>query len=43
MLEQSVASYLRYLVDIHRKSLMNYGKYEFNRSSLVERQISLAH
>ena len=43
MLEQSVASYLRYLVDIHRKSLMNYVKYEFNTSSLVERQISLAH
>lgn len=43
MLEQPGASYLRYLVDIHRKSLMNSVKYEFNTSYLAERRISLAH
>ena len=40
MIEQSGAIYLRYLVDIHKKYLMNY---EFNTSCLVERQIFLAH
>ncbi|KAF7117301.1 hypothetical protein RHSIM_RhsimMtG0000500 (mitochondrion) [Rhododendron simsii] len=43
MLEQPGASYLRYLVDIQRKSLMNYVKYDFNTSCLAERRISLAH
>ncbi|TYJ38621.1 hypothetical protein E1A91_A04G004500v1, partial [Gossypium mustelinum] len=32
--------YLRYLVDIHKKYLMNY---EFNTSCLAERRIFLAH
>nr|UEE84023.1 Ycf2 [Paris guizhouensis]UEE84109.1 Ycf2 [Paris axialis]UEE85047.1 Ycf2 [Paris vaniotii]UEE85305.1 Ycf2 [Paris variabilis]UEE85907.1 Ycf2 [Paris lihengiana]WRK69070.1 hypothetical protein RF2 [Paris sp. SP-2023a] len=38
MIEQP--GYLRYLVDIHKKYLMNY---EFNRSCLAERRIFLAH
>nr|YP_010461080.1 Ycf2 [Stemona sessilifolia]YP_010461097.1 Ycf2 [Stemona sessilifolia]QTK22243.1 Ycf2 [Stemona sessilifolia]QTK22248.1 Ycf2 [Stemona sessilifolia]UUF68233.1 Ycf2 [Stemona sessilifolia]UUF68250.1 Ycf2 [Stemona sessilifolia]WVK97261.1 Ycf2 [Stemona sessilifolia] len=40
MIEQPGSIYLRYLVDIHKKSLMNY---EFNRSCLAERRIFLAH
>ncbi|KAE9603085.1 hypothetical protein Lalb_Chr12g0206601 [Lupinus albus] len=40
MIEQSGAVYLRYLVDIHKKYLMNY---EFNTSCLAERRIFLAH
>nr|YP_009450069.1 hypothetical chloroplast RF2 [Burmannia cryptopetala]YP_009450075.1 hypothetical chloroplast RF2 [Burmannia cryptopetala]ANK36266.1 hypothetical chloroplast RF2 [Burmannia cryptopetala]ANK36272.1 hypothetical chloroplast RF2 [Burmannia cryptopetala] len=40
MIEQPGSIYLRYLVDIHKKYLMNY---EFNRSCLVERRIFLAH
>lgn len=40
MIEQPGAIYLRYLVDIHNKYLMNY---EFNTSSLGERRIFLAH
>ncbi|KAH0743130.1 hypothetical protein KY290_031123 [Solanum tuberosum] len=40
MIEQPGAIYLRYLVDIHKKHLMNY---EFNPSCLAERQIFLAH
>nr|BEV21232.1 Ycf2 [Taraxacum albidum]BEV21294.1 Ycf2 [Taraxacum albidum] len=40
MIEQPGAIYLRYLVDIHKKYLMNY---EFNTSSLAERRIFLAH
>ncbi|KAI9090238.1 hypothetical protein K1719_028784 [Acacia pycnantha] len=40
MIEQPGAIYLRYLVDIHNKYLMNY---EFNTSCLAERQIFLAH
>nr|YP_008999896.1 hypothetical chloroplast RF21 [Petrosavia stellaris]AGY95348.1 hypothetical chloroplast RF21 [Petrosavia stellaris] len=40
MIEQPGSIYLRYLVNIHQKSLMNY---EFNRSCLVERRIFLAH
>nr|YP_009247550.1 hypothetical chloroplast RF21 [Tahina spectabilis]AMW65517.1 hypothetical chloroplast RF21 [Tahina spectabilis] len=40
MIEQPGSIYLRYLVDIHKKYLMNY---EFNRSSLAERRIFLAH
>nr|YP_009756592.1 hypothetical chloroplast RF21 [Broussonetia luzonica]YP_009756613.1 hypothetical chloroplast RF21 [Broussonetia luzonica]QCA41218.1 hypothetical chloroplast RF21 [Broussonetia luzonica]QCA41239.1 hypothetical chloroplast RF21 [Broussonetia luzonica] len=40
MIEQSGAIYLRYLVDIHKKYLMNY---EFNTSCLAERRIFLAH
>ncbi|KAF1870769.1 hypothetical protein Lal_00037383 [Lupinus albus] len=40
MIEQPGAVYLRYLVDIHKKYLMNY---EFNTSCLVERRIFLAH
>nr|BDY11309.1 Ycf2 [Trientalis europaea]BDY11326.1 Ycf2 [Trientalis europaea] len=40
MIEQPGAIYLRYLVDIHKKYLMNY---EFNTSCLAERRISLAH
>nr|YP_009409935.1 Ycf2 [Cressa cretica]ASJ65062.1 Ycf2 [Cressa cretica] len=40
MIEQPGAIYLRYLVDIHQKHLMNY---EFNTSCLVERRIFLAH
>nr|YP_009968158.1 hypothetical protein RF2 [Actinidia setosa]YP_009968177.1 hypothetical protein RF2 [Actinidia setosa]QMX77256.1 hypothetical protein RF2 [Actinidia setosa]QMX77277.1 hypothetical protein RF2 [Actinidia setosa] len=40
MSEQPGAIYLRDLVDIHKKYLMNY---EFNTSCLAERRISLAH
>nr|YP_009527357.1 hypothetical chloroplast RF2 [Ranzania japonica]YP_009527372.1 hypothetical chloroplast RF2 [Ranzania japonica]AYA72731.1 hypothetical chloroplast RF2 [Ranzania japonica]AYA72746.1 hypothetical chloroplast RF2 [Ranzania japonica]QBZ77936.1 Ycf2 [Ranzania japonica]QBZ77955.1 Ycf2 [Ranzania japonica] len=40
MIEQPGSVYLRYLVDIHNKCLMNY---EFNRSCLAERRIFLAH
>lgn len=40
MIEQPGSIYLRYIVDIHQKYLMNY---EFNRSCLVERRIFLAH
>nr|YP_009162305.1 hypothetical chloroplast RF2 [Scutellaria baicalensis]YP_009162324.1 hypothetical chloroplast RF2 [Scutellaria baicalensis]AKJ77127.1 hypothetical chloroplast RF2 [Scutellaria baicalensis]AKJ77128.1 hypothetical chloroplast RF2 [Scutellaria baicalensis] len=40
MIEQPGAIYLRYLVDIHKKYLLNY---EFNISSLAERRVFLAH
>nr|YP_010258928.1 hypothetical chloroplast RF2 [Microtis unifolia]YP_010258936.1 hypothetical chloroplast RF2 [Microtis unifolia]UIX23797.1 hypothetical chloroplast RF2 [Microtis unifolia]UIX23805.1 hypothetical chloroplast RF2 [Microtis unifolia] len=40
MIEQPGSISLRYLVDIHKKNLMNY---EFNRSCLAERRIFLAH
>nr|QBC71944.1 hypothetical protein RF2 [Gisekia sp. GY-2019]QBC71945.1 hypothetical protein RF2 [Gisekia sp. GY-2019] len=40
MIEQPGAIYLRYLVDIHKKDLMNY---EFNTSCLAERRVFLAH
>ncbi|KAJ0875570.1 Protein Ycf2 [Helianthus annuus] len=40
MIEQPGEIYLRDLVDIHKKYLMNY---EFNTSSLAERRIFLAH
>nr|YP_010723327.1 Ycf2 protein [Phalocallis coelestis]YP_010723345.1 Ycf2 protein [Phalocallis coelestis]WDW26697.1 Ycf2 protein [Phalocallis coelestis]WDW26715.1 Ycf2 protein [Phalocallis coelestis] len=40
MIEQPGSIYLRYLVDIHNKYLMNY---EFNGSCLAERRIFLAH
>nr|YP_010475870.1 hypothetical protein RF2 [Corydalis pseudoadoxa]YP_010475898.1 hypothetical protein RF2 [Corydalis pseudoadoxa]UVH70157.1 hypothetical protein RF2 [Corydalis pseudoadoxa]UVH70185.1 hypothetical protein RF2 [Corydalis pseudoadoxa] len=40
MVEQLGSIYLRYVVDIHQKDLMNY---EFNRSCLAERRIFLAH
>src|SRR5690606_16297963 len=40
MIEQPGTIYLRYLVDIHKKYLMNY---EFNTSCLAERRIFLAH
>ena len=40
MIEQPGAIYLRYLVDIHKKYLMNY---EFNTSCLAERRIFLSH
>nr|YP_009443816.1 hypothetical chloroplast RF2 [Aconitum sinomontanum]ATU07016.1 hypothetical chloroplast RF2 [Aconitum sinomontanum] len=40
MIEQPGSVYLRYLVDIHKKNLMNY---EFNRSCLAERRVFLAH
>nr|YP_009828897.1 Ycf2 [Enhalus acoroides]QJC59129.1 Ycf2 [Enhalus acoroides] len=40
MNEQPGSIYLRYIVDIHNKSLMNY---EFHRSCLAERRIFLAH
>nr|YP_009440717.1 hypothetical chloroplast RF21 [Aristolochia contorta]YP_009440734.1 hypothetical chloroplast RF21 [Aristolochia contorta]ATI10676.1 hypothetical chloroplast RF21 [Aristolochia contorta]ATI10693.1 hypothetical chloroplast RF21 [Aristolochia contorta]UAU41069.1 Ycf2 [Aristolochia contorta]UAU41086.1 Ycf2 [Aristolochia contorta] len=40
MIEQPGSIYLQYLVDIHKKCLMNY---EFNRSCLAERRIFLAH
>nr|QIT05781.1 Ycf2 protein [Gynostemma burmanicum (nom. inval.)]QIT05798.1 Ycf2 protein [Gynostemma burmanicum (nom. inval.)] len=40
MIEQPGAIYLRYLVDIHKKYLMNY---EFNTSCLAERRTFLAH
>nr|YP_010287087.1 hypothetical protein RF2 [Hydrocharis chevalieri]YP_010287107.1 hypothetical protein RF2 [Hydrocharis chevalieri]UKT61170.1 hypothetical protein RF2 [Hydrocharis chevalieri]UKT61171.1 hypothetical protein RF2 [Hydrocharis chevalieri] len=39
-IEQPGSIYLRYVVDIHKKYLMNY---EFNRSCLAERRIFLAH
>ncbi|CAN1364719.1 Protein Ycf2, partial [Linum perenne] len=40
MIEEPGAIYLRYLVDIHKKFLMNY---EFNALCLAERRIFLAH
>jgi hypothetical protein len=40
MIEQPGAIYLRYLVDIHKKDLLNY---EFNPSCLAERRVFLAH
>jgi Plant protein of unknown function (DUF825)/ATPase family associated with various cellular activities (AAA) len=40
MIEQPGAIYLRHLVDIHKKYLMNY---EFNTSCLTERRVFLAH
>nr|USZ79669.1 hypothetical chloroplast RF21 [Nyctocalos pinnatum]USZ79689.1 hypothetical chloroplast RF21 [Nyctocalos pinnatum] len=40
MIEQPGAIYLRYLVDIHNKYLLNY---EFNTSSLAERRVFLAN
>lgn len=40
MIEQPGTIYLRYLIDIHKKCLMNY---EFNTSCLAERRIFLAH
>ena len=40
MIEQPGAIYLRYLVDIHNKYLLNY---EFNTSCLAERRVFLAH
>nr|QTI91282.1 Ycf2 [Leuchtenbergia principis] len=40
MIEQPGAIYLRRLVDIHQKSLMNY---KFNTSCLAERRVFLAH
>nr|QXE41220.1 Ycf2 protein [Olea guangxiensis]QXE41239.1 Ycf2 protein [Olea guangxiensis] len=40
MIEQPGAIYLRYLVDIHKKYLLNY---EFNTSCLAERRVFLAH
>nr|ATL76586.1 hypothetical protein [Chenopodium album] len=40
LIEQPGAIYLRYLVDIHKKYLMNY---EFNTSCLAERRVFLAH
>nr|NP_054393.1 Ycf2 [Epifagus virginiana]NP_054397.1 Ycf2 [Epifagus virginiana]P30072.1 RecName: Full=Protein Ycf2 [Epifagus virginiana]AAA65867.1 unknown [Epifagus virginiana]AAA65873.1 unknown [Epifagus virginiana] len=40
MIEQPGAIYLRYLVDIHKKYLLNY---ECNTSCLVERRVFLAH
>nr|YP_009764293.1 Ycf2 [Morinda citrifolia]YP_009764310.1 Ycf2 [Morinda citrifolia]QIS91047.1 Ycf2 [Morinda citrifolia]QIS91064.1 Ycf2 [Morinda citrifolia] len=40
MIEQPGAIYLRHLVDIHKKYLMNY---ELNTSCLAERRIFLAH
>nr|YP_009571813.1 hypothetical protein RF2 [Rivina humilis]YP_009571830.1 hypothetical protein RF2 [Rivina humilis]QBC69764.1 hypothetical protein RF2 [Rivina humilis]QBC69765.1 hypothetical protein RF2 [Rivina humilis] len=40
MIEQPGTIYLRYLVDIHKKYLMNY---EFNTSCLAERRVFLAH
>ncbi|PRQ49124.1 putative ATPase, AAA-type, core, P-loop containing nucleoside triphosphate hydrolase [Rosa chinensis] len=40
MIEQPGAIYLRYLVDIHKKYLMNY---QFNTSCLAERRIFFAH
>nr|UVW93658.1 Ycf2 [Impatiens balsamina]UVW93679.1 Ycf2 [Impatiens balsamina] len=40
MIEEPGAIYLRYLVDIQKKYLMNY---EFNKSCLAERRIFLAH
>nr|WOC90959.1 hypothetical chloroplast RF21 [Utricularia arenaria]WOC90978.1 hypothetical chloroplast RF21 [Utricularia arenaria] len=40
MIEQPGAFYLRYLVDIHKKYLLNY---EFNTPCLAERRVFLAH
>nr|AVM84624.1 hypothetical chloroplast RF21 [Sampaiella trichoclada]AVM84625.1 hypothetical chloroplast RF21 [Sampaiella trichoclada] len=40
MIEQPGAIYLRYLVDIHNKDLLNY---ELNTSSLAERRVFLAN
>ncbi|KAL6570415.1 Protein Ycf2 [Orobanche minor] len=40
MIEQPGANYLRHLVDIHKKYLLNY---EFNTSCLAERRVLLAH
>nr|YP_010290330.1 hypothetical protein RF2 [Anarthria humilis]YP_010290353.1 hypothetical protein RF2 [Anarthria humilis]YP_010290379.1 hypothetical protein RF2 [Anarthria humilis]ULQ64096.1 hypothetical protein RF2 [Anarthria humilis]ULQ64119.1 hypothetical protein RF2 [Anarthria humilis]ULQ64146.1 hypothetical protein RF2 [Anarthria humilis] len=40
MIEQPGSIYLRYLIDIHNKDLINY---EFNRSCLAERRVFLAH
>nr|WRW10986.1 Ycf2 protein [Aeginetia sinensis]WRW11012.1 Ycf2 protein [Aeginetia sinensis] len=40
MIEQPGVIYLRYLVDIHKKYLLNY---EFNTSCLAERRVFLAH
>nr|AMH87572.1 Ycf2 [Syringa reticulata] len=40
MIEQPGAIYLRYLVDIHNKYLLNY---EFNTSCLAERRVFLAN
>nr|YP_010239501.1 Ycf2 [Corydalis bungeana]YP_010239518.1 Ycf2 [Corydalis bungeana]QTF74871.1 Ycf2 [Corydalis bungeana]QTF74888.1 Ycf2 [Corydalis bungeana] len=40
MIEEPGAIYLRYLVDIHKKYLMNY---EFNTPCFAERRIFLAH
>ncbi|KAL2938585.1 Protein Ycf2 [Bienertia sinuspersici] len=40
MIEQLGAFYLRYLVDIHKKYLMNY---EFNTPCLAERRVFLTH
>ncbi|XP_073220846.1 hypothetical chloroplast RF21 (chloroplast) [Cicer arietinum] len=40
MIEQPGTIYLRNLIDIHKKDLMNY---EFNTSCLAERRIFLAH
>nr|YP_010176756.1 hypothetical chloroplast RF21 [Vicia costata]QSQ72459.1 hypothetical chloroplast RF21 [Vicia costata] len=40
MIEQPGTIYLRHLIDIHKKDLMNY---EFNTSCLAERRVFLAH
>nr|QTC31464.1 hypothetical chloroplast RF21 [Pisum sativum subsp. elatius] len=40
MIEQPGTIYLKYLIDIHQKDLMNY---EFNPSCLAERRVFLAH
>ncbi|KAL6554564.1 Protein Ycf2 [Orobanche hederae] len=40
MIEQPGANYLRHLVDIHKKYLLNY---EFSTSCLAERRVFLAH
>ena len=40
MIEQPGTIYLRYLLDIHKKDIMNY---EFNTSCLAERRVFLAH
>nr|YP_010006737.1 Ycf2 [Passiflora cerradensis]YP_010006753.1 Ycf2 [Passiflora cerradensis]QNR05504.1 Ycf2 [Passiflora cerradensis]QNR05520.1 Ycf2 [Passiflora cerradensis] len=40
MVEEPGAIYLRYLVDVHKRDLMNY---KFNTSCLAERRIFLAH
>nr|YP_010132592.1 hypothetical protein RF2 [Vicia cracca]QQD90339.1 hypothetical protein RF2 [Vicia cracca] len=40
MIEQPGTIYLRYVMDIHKKDLMNY---EFNTSCLAERRVFLAH